>query len=151
MKPITLQEIRRAVGGKSTQALPAQGVAVSAVCTDTRAMSQASVFVAINMHWDANGFALPTPPGGTTWHVVANTGVASPDDCWDPGSEPRLGDQSGFLLGPRSAAEAADAPPEEPVPDISRVVGCPLGTVRSRIHHAKRALRRALQRTDHHE
>ena len=35
--------------------------------------------------------------------------------------------------------------------DISRVVGCPLGTVRSRIHHAKRALRRALERTDRHE
>jgi RNA polymerase sigma-70 factor (ECF subfamily) len=31
--------------------------------------------------------------------------------------------------------------------DIARVVGCPLGTVRSRIHYAKRALRRALERS----
>jgi RNA polymerase sigma-70 factor (ECF subfamily) len=29
--------------------------------------------------------------------------------------------------------------------DIARVVGCQLGTVRSRIHYAKRALRRALE------
>jgi RNA polymerase sigma-70 factor, ECF subfamily len=31
--------------------------------------------------------------------------------------------------------------------DIARVVGCPVGTVRSRLHHAKRALRRELERT----
>jgi RNA polymerase sigma-70 factor (ECF subfamily) len=31
--------------------------------------------------------------------------------------------------------------------DIARVVGCPIGTVRSRLHHAKRALRRELERT----
>jgi RNA polymerase sigma-70 factor (ECF subfamily) len=30
--------------------------------------------------------------------------------------------------------------------DIARVVGCQLGTVRSRIHYAKRALRRALEK-----
>jgi RNA polymerase sigma-70 factor, ECF subfamily len=31
--------------------------------------------------------------------------------------------------------------------DIARVVGCPIGTVRSRLHHAKLALRRQLERT----
>ena len=35
--------------------------------------------------------------------------------------------------------------------DIARVTGCQLGTVRSRIHYAKRALRRALERTAVHE
>jgi RNA polymerase sigma-70 factor (ECF subfamily) len=30
--------------------------------------------------------------------------------------------------------------------DIARVVGCPLGTVRSRLHHAKQALRRILEK-----
>jgi RNA polymerase sigma-70 factor (ECF subfamily) len=34
--------------------------------------------------------------------------------------------------------------------EIARVAGCPLGTVRSRLHHAKRALRRALENA-HHE
>jgi glycogen operon protein len=61
-----------------------------------------SVFVAINMHWEARGFALPAPTDGKAWHVVANTGMAPPDDCWDPGNEPRLSDQSGILIGPRS-------------------------------------------------
>jgi RNA polymerase sigma-70 factor (ECF subfamily) len=33
--------------------------------------------------------------------------------------------------------------------EIARVAGCPLGTVRSRLHHAKRALRRALEGIRH--
>ena len=35
--------------------------------------------------------------------------------------------------------------------DIARVIGSPLGTVASRIHHAKLALRAALERTTCHE
>jgi RNA polymerase sigma-70 factor (ECF subfamily) len=35
--------------------------------------------------------------------------------------------------------------------DISAVVGCPLGTVRSRLHHARQALRRVLERTMIHD
>jgi RNA polymerase sigma-70 factor (ECF subfamily) len=35
--------------------------------------------------------------------------------------------------------------------DIARVLGCRLGTVRSRIHYGKRALRQLLERTCHHE
>jgi RNA polymerase sigma-70 factor (ECF subfamily) len=33
--------------------------------------------------------------------------------------------------------------------EIARVAGCQLGTVRSRLHYAKRALRRVLERTGH--
>ena len=35
--------------------------------------------------------------------------------------------------------------------DIARVTGCPLGTVRSRIHYAKRALRGVMERASQHE
>jgi RNA polymerase sigma-70 factor, ECF subfamily len=35
--------------------------------------------------------------------------------------------------------------------DIARVTGCPIGTVRSRIHYAKRALRCALERMGGHD
>ncbi|HEX5272884.1 MAG TPA: sigma-70 family RNA polymerase sigma factor [Gemmataceae bacterium] len=35
--------------------------------------------------------------------------------------------------------------------DIAEVIGCPLGTVRSRIHYAKRALRRAMDGVPQHE
>jgi RNA polymerase sigma-70 factor (ECF subfamily) len=35
--------------------------------------------------------------------------------------------------------------------EVARVAGCPVGTVRSRLHYAKRALRRVLERTYDHE
>jgi RNA polymerase sigma-70 factor, ECF subfamily len=35
--------------------------------------------------------------------------------------------------------------------DVAQVVGCPLGTIRSRIHYAKQALRRVLERMKQHE
>jgi RNA polymerase sigma-70 factor (ECF subfamily) len=35
--------------------------------------------------------------------------------------------------------------------DMARVIGCQLGTVRSRLHYAKRALRRVMQEVPHHE
>ncbi len=35
--------------------------------------------------------------------------------------------------------------------EIAQIVGCQLGTVRSRLHNGKRALRRALSRKFHHE
>jgi|SRR5579884_135485 len=35
--------------------------------------------------------------------------------------------------------------------EIARVVGCPVGTVRSRLHHAKRALRAVLERMNLHD
>jgi RNA polymerase sigma-70 factor (ECF subfamily) len=35
--------------------------------------------------------------------------------------------------------------------DIARVVGCQLGTVRSRLHYARRALRRVMEEVSHHE
>jgi len=35
--------------------------------------------------------------------------------------------------------------------DMAQVVGCPVGTVRSRLHYAKRALRQILERKNKHE
>jgi glycogen operon protein len=60
------------------------------------------VYVAANMHWEAHEFELPQLPEGRIWHVFANTGMASPHDVWDPGSEPHLQDQATFLMGARS-------------------------------------------------
>lgn len=36
-----------------------------------------------------------------------------------------------------------------PLADVAAVVGCPVGTVKSRLHHAKRALRELLMREGH--
>ncbi|MHB8620093.1 MAG: glycogen debranching protein GlgX [Chloroflexota bacterium] len=61
-----------------------------------------TLYVALNMHWETHGFELPNLPEGTQWHVFANTGMDSPDDCAEPGAEPLMAYQEGFLLGPRS-------------------------------------------------
>jgi len=60
------------------------------------------VYVAMNTHWDSHWFELPQLPDGAAWHVSANTGVASPEDAWTPGQEPRLENQNGLQVGDRS-------------------------------------------------
>jgi len=47
MKPLTLQQVRQAVGGRALSQHPAAGMTVSAVCTDTRMLEPGSLFVAI--------------------------------------------------------------------------------------------------------
>jgi len=60
------------------------------------------IYVALNMHWEMRGFRLPQLPEGLTWHVAANTDMPAPEDIFEPGEEKRIGDQSEFLVGPRS-------------------------------------------------
>lgn len=60
------------------------------------------LYVAMNMHWEALTFELPQLPDELAWHIFANTGCLSPDDCYTPGTEPPLKDQSEILLGDRS-------------------------------------------------
>lgn len=60
------------------------------------------VYVAMNMHWDAHWFELPGLPAGVHWHIAANTGAPTSQDSWEPGTEPKLDNQSGLLLGDRS-------------------------------------------------
>jgi isoamylase len=62
------------------------------------------IYVATNTYWDALDFELPGLPPGRQWYIFANTGAASGEDSHQPGSEPPLGDQGHFLLGPRSVA-----------------------------------------------
>jgi glycogen operon protein len=61
------------------------------------------LYVALNMYWEPLTFALPAPPRGRRWHVFANTAMPSPEDAWEPGSEPPLGDQGHFGTSARSA------------------------------------------------
>ncbi len=60
------------------------------------------IYVAMNMHWDGLYLELPGLPSGMQWHVFANTGMSSPEDSWEPGTEPVLGDQKHFILGSRA-------------------------------------------------
>ncbi|MEB3341001.1 glycogen debranching protein GlgX [Okeania sp.] len=60
------------------------------------------IYVAMNMHWDTLWFDIPGLSDGKKWHVFANTACASPEDAWEPGSEPVLENQHGLFLGDRS-------------------------------------------------
>ncbi len=62
------------------------------------------LYVALNMHWESQWFELPGLPQGLQWHVAINTGMSGPEDAWEPGAEPLLADQYGFLLTDRSVA-----------------------------------------------
>jgi glycogen operon protein len=70
----------------------------------TAAGSEDVVYVILNLFWEGQCFELPPPPGGRRWHVFANTGMAPPEDVWEPGAEPPLGDQGHFLAAARSVA-----------------------------------------------
>jgi len=60
------------------------------------------IYVAANMHWHSHHFELPGLPPGMAWHVFVNTACPSPEESWEPGTEPRLDHQSSILLGDRS-------------------------------------------------
>ena len=60
------------------------------------------LYVAMNTYWDALPFELPRLPEGAKWRISVNTGMDSPEDIWEPGSEPVLDNQESVLLGPRS-------------------------------------------------
>jgi isoamylase len=49
-------------------------------------------------------FALPDPPGGGAWHLVADTFHDAPQDLFDPGREPQLENPHFYRLGPRASA-----------------------------------------------
>jgi glycogen operon protein len=60
------------------------------------------IYMALNMHWEALPFDLPSLPQGMQWHIFANTSHPAPEDVWEPGSEPVLDNQYSFLVGGRS-------------------------------------------------
>jgi isoamylase len=66
------------------------------------AVKDDTLYVAVNMYWEALPFELPAPPSGLSWHVFANTSVPSPADVWEPGTEPFLENQREFIVGARS-------------------------------------------------
>jgi glycogen operon protein len=60
------------------------------------------VYVAMNTYWDSIWFHPPQLPYGSQWRIAINTGMSSPEDIWEIGYEPVLGDQGSIMLGPRS-------------------------------------------------
>ena len=88
--------------------------------------------------------------------IQTSGGQTVPREIIDVGSEPDAQIMARTLDGP--IQEALEALPEEfrtvviladieelSYEEVSRVVGCPVGTVRSRIHRGRRLLRTALR------
>ena len=61
-----------------------------------------TIYVALNMYWDALPFELPRLPFGMNWHIAVNTSMPSPQDICEPGNEPVVGDQTHIFVGGRS-------------------------------------------------
>jgi glycogen operon protein len=60
------------------------------------------IYVAMNMHWEAHMFEVPSLPREMRWRIAINTSMPSPEDAWSPGQEPVASDQHNFLAGSRS-------------------------------------------------
>lgn len=74
MKPLTIQQIRQAVGGKALSAIPATVPPISAVCTDTRMMEKSSLFVALRgENFNGHNFLPAAAAGGAIAAMVEET------------------------------------------------------------------------------
>ena len=71
MKPLTIRQIRQAVGGKALSPIPADAPLVEAVCTDTRRMDKGSLFIALrgDRH-NAHAFLPQAAAGGAVAALV---------------------------------------------------------------------------------
>ena len=71
MKPLSLQQVKHAVGGRALTRLPAHGPTVQAICTDTRRMQPGSLFIALRGdHHNAHEFLPQAAAGGAVAALV---------------------------------------------------------------------------------
>jgi UDP-N-acetylmuramoyl-tripeptide--D-alanyl-D-alanine ligase len=81
MKPLTLQDIRRAINGRSTHPLPAFGPVVTAVCTDTRQMRSDALFIALKGdRFDGHKFLETAAAAGAVAAVVSEIPPEAPEN-----------------------------------------------------------------------
>ena len=71
MKPLTIRQVRQAVGGKALSPIPVDAPMVEAVCTDTRRMDKGSLFIAIRGdNHNAHEFLPQAAAGGAVAALV---------------------------------------------------------------------------------
>jgi isoamylase len=61
-----------------------------------------TIYVAMNMFWDALVFEIPRLSEGRKWHVAANTSMPHPETFFPVNHEPELENQDSFIVGARS-------------------------------------------------
>ncbi|MEX2535139.1 MAG: glycogen debranching protein GlgX [Trueperaceae bacterium] len=62
------------------------------------------IYVAMNMHWEGQGFEVPRLPEPLSWFEFANTGIPGPQGICEPGEERRFENFPNLSLAPRSVA-----------------------------------------------
>lgn len=71
MKPLSLQQIRQAVGGRALTPIPAHTPPITAICTDTRRMEKSSLFIALRGdNFNGNNFIPQAAAGGAIAALV---------------------------------------------------------------------------------
>ena len=74
MKPLSIQEIKRAVGGKALSAIPATVPPLTGVCTDTRRMEPGRLFIALKGdNFDGHNYLPDAAKGGAIAALVEHT------------------------------------------------------------------------------
>ena len=66
--------------------------------------TEPDLFLLFNADINSVGFYLPALPTGKIWRLAVDTSRTTPYDLFDPGKEPPVQGQNGFLLEPRSCA-----------------------------------------------
>jgi glycogen operon protein len=66
--------------------------------------SEADLFLMFNADTAPSDFFIPAPSGNKVWHLAVDTSRQAPEDLYEPGEEPSMGDQVTFRVGPRSSA-----------------------------------------------
>ena len=66
--------------------------------------TEPDLFLLFNADINSVGFYLPALPTGKIWRLAVDTSRTTPYDLPDPGKEPPVQGQNGFLLEPRSCA-----------------------------------------------
>ena len=71
MKPVTLEQIRQAIGGKALAPIPKTAPMISVVCTDTRMLQAGCLFVALKGDkYDAHEFLPEAAAKGAVAAVI---------------------------------------------------------------------------------
>src|SRR5438552_8771633 len=71
MKPLTIHQIKQAVGGKALTPIPATVPPITAVCTDTRRIEPGCLFIAISGEkYNAHEFLPDAAKGGAIAALV---------------------------------------------------------------------------------
>src|SRR4051794_4256595 len=71
MKPLSIQEIKRAISGKQLSALPEHVPLIKSICTDTRRIEPGSLFIAIKGdNFDGHDFLPKAAEGGAVAALV---------------------------------------------------------------------------------